>query len=260
MNENFEPKILGYLCNWCCYAGADLAGVSRIQYPPNIRIVRVMCSSRIEPHMVLEMFIQGIDGVFIGGCHYGDCHYIEGNYYTFCRIELTKKLLERAGFDPNRLRLEWVSAAEGLRFAEIMDEMKKDLTKIGPNPVSRESPDMEKLENLLVARNVAADFRLRLLAGKTYILAEKGNVYKKKIENQRLEKLMDEIVDEEMLRHKILRQLMKKSQSVKDMAKEIQTSPKDILEQVVVLKERGLIGLETIKGSSPIYNYLRNNL
>jgi hypothetical protein len=210
--------------------------------------------------MVLEMFIQGIDGVFIGGCHYGDCHYIEGNYYTFCRIELTKKLLKRSGFNPNRLRLEWVSAAEGLRFAEIMEEMKKKLIRIGPNPVAGKSPDMEKLENLLVARNVAADFRLRLLAGKTYILAEKGNVYRKKIDKERLEKLMDEIVDEELLRHKILRQLMKKSQSVKDMAKEMKSSPKDVLEQVVVLKERGLIGLEKIKGSSPIYNYLRNNL
>jgi hypothetical protein len=210
--------------------------------------------------MILEMFIQGIDGVFIGGCHYGDCHYIEGNYYTFCRAELTKKLLERAGFDPRRLRLEWVSAAEGLRFAEIMEEMQEDIKKIGPNPVSRKSPDMEKLEALLVARNVSADFRLRLLAGKTYILAEKGNVYQKKIERDRLEKLMDEIVDEEMLRHQILRQLMKKSQSVKDMAKEIKSSPKDVLEQVIVLKERGLIGLESIRGSSPVYNYLKNNI
>jgi DNA-binding transcriptional ArsR family regulator len=210
--------------------------------------------------MILEMFIQGIDGIFIGGCHFGDCHYIEGNYYTFCRIELTKKLLERVGFNPERLRLEWVSAAEGLRFAEIMNEMKSDITEIGPNPVSGESPDMEKLEDLLVAKNVAADFRLRLLAGKTYILAEKGNVYHKKIERRRLEKLMDEIADEEMLRHRILRQLMKKSQSVKDMAKEIKVSPQYVLEQVVVLKDRGLIGIEKIKDSSPIYNYLSNNL
>jgi F420-non-reducing hydrogenase iron-sulfur subunit len=260
MSQKFEPKIIGYLCNWCCYAGADLAGVSRIQYPPNIRIVRVMCSSRIEPHMILEMFIQGIDGVFIGGCHFGDCHYIEGNYYTFCRIELTKKLMESAGFNTKRLRLEWVSAAEGLRFAEIMKEMKRDIGTIGPNPVVGDSPDMEILEELLVARNVSADFRLRLLAGKTYILAEKGNVYKEKIDRDRMERIMDETVEEEMLRHRILRRLMKKSQSVKDMAKEIKTSPAEVLEQVIVLKERGLIGLERIEGSSPVYSYLQNNL
>ncbi len=260
MSENFEPKIIGYLCNWCSYAGADLAGVSRIQYPPNIRIVRVMCSSRIEPQIIMEMFIQGIDGVFVGGCHLGDCHYIEGNYYTFCRMELAKKLLERTGLNPNRLRLEWVSAAEGARFAKIMDEMAKEVKDLGPSPVSGESPNLEILEQLLIARNVASDFRLRLLAGKTYILAEKGNVYKKKIERERLRKLTDDIVNEEMLRHNILRVLMKKPFSVKEMAKKIKISPKEVLEQVVVLKERGLVGLEKIEGSSPIYNYVRNNL
>jgi coenzyme F420-reducing hydrogenase delta subunit len=260
MGDNFEPKIIGYLCNWCCYAGADLAGVSRIQYPTNIRIIRVMCSSRIEPHIILEMFIQGVDGVFVGGCHYGDCHYIEGNFYTFCRMEMTKKLLERVGLDPNRLRLEWVSAAEGMRFAEIMDEMKLQIEDLGPSPVSGKAPNIDMMEQLIIAKNVSNDFRLRLLAAKTYILAEKGNVYNKLIERERLEKLMDEIIDEEMLRHKILNILNKEPRSVKDMAKDIGSSPREILEQVVILKERGLIGLKEISGSSPIYNFIRNNL
>ena len=255
MLPEFDPKIIGYLCNWCCYAGADLAGVSRIQYPHNIRIVRVMCSSRIEPSIILEMFIQGIDGVFIGGCHPGDCHYIEGNYHTVHKIELTKKLIEKAGLNPDRLRLEWVSASEAQRFAEIMMEMSQQIKEIGPNPVSGKTPDIDILEQLLIARNAADDFRLRLLAGKAYILTEKGNAYNKKIDEEKLREVMDEVIEEEILRQRILRSLMKKSRSVKDVAKDINIPSKKVLEHLVVLRDRGLVGLEKIEGSSPIYNY-----
>lgn len=255
MLPDFDPKIIGYLCNWCCYAGADLAGVSRIQYPHNIRIIRVMCSSRIEPSIILEMFIQGIDGVFIGGCHPGDCHYIEGNYYTVYRIELTKKLMEVAGLNPERLRLEWVSASESLRFAEIMKEMSQKIKELGPNPVSGKSPNLEILEQLLISRNAADDFRLRLLTGKAYILTEKGNVYNKKLEEERLRDTIQEIMEDEILRQKILHSLMKKSRSVKEVAQDINIPSKKILEHLVVLRDRGLIALEKIEGSSPIYNY-----
>ncbi len=233
--------------------------MSRIQYPHNIRIVRVMCSSRMEPSIILEMFIQGIDGVFIGGCHPGDCHYIEGNYHTVHKIELIKKLIERAGLDPDRLRLEWVSASEAIRFAEVMKEMSQRIKELGPNPVSGKSPDLEILEQLLIGRNAANDFRLRLLAGKAFILTEKGNVYNKKIEEERLRQVMDEIIDEEVLRQRILRSLMKKSRSVKEIAKDIKTSSKDVLEHLVVLRDRGLIGLDKIEGSSPIYNYMQKD-
>jgi len=218
-----------------------------------------MCSSRIEPSIILEMFIQGIDGVFIGGCHPGDCHYIEGNYHTVHKIELTKKLIERAGLDPDRLRLEWVSASEAIRFAEVMKEMSQRIKELGPNPVSGESPHLEILEQLLIGRNAANDFRLRLLAGKAFILTEKGNVYNKKIEEERLREVMDEIIDEEVLRQRILRSLMKKSRSVKEIAKDIKTSSKDVLEHLVVLRDRGLIGLDKIEGSSPIYNYMQKD-
>ena len=104
--DDFEPLILGFACNWCTYAGADLAGVSRFQYPPNIRTIRVMCSGRVDPTFILKAFAMGVDGVFVGGCHPGDCHYIEGNYKTRRRIELTKKLLYDLGIEPERLRLE----------------------------------------------------------------------------------------------------------------------------------------------------------
>ena len=134
----YDPKIVGILCNWCCYAGADLAGVSRFQYPTNVRIIRVMCSGTVEPDMVLEAFIRGADGVFIGGCHIGDCHYATGNHHTEVKLGLMKKLIERSGFDPRRLRLEWVSAAEGQRFSQVMKEFTEELARLGPSVVRSE--------------------------------------------------------------------------------------------------------------------------
>ncbi len=130
---SFKPRIVGFLCNWCCYGGADLCGVSRFQYPPYIRVIRVMCSGRVDPAFVLRAFSNGVDGVFIGGCHINDCHYnTEGNYDAFGMVQMLKKLLEHIGIDPERLRLEWVSAGEGIRFAEIMNEYGNKIKGFGP--------------------------------------------------------------------------------------------------------------------------------
>jgi len=131
----FEPKIIGFLCHWCCYAGADLAGVSRIQYSPNIRIIRVMCSARVNPLFILKALASGIDGVFVGGCHPGECHYMKGNYYTRRRVTAVKHLLKTVGLEPERVRLEWVSASEGARFADAIDEFTKTINGLGPNPL-----------------------------------------------------------------------------------------------------------------------------
>jgi len=134
--EQIEPKIIGFLCNWCSYAGADLAGVSRIQYPPNIRIIRVMCSGRIDPTFILEAFKDGADGVLVAGCHLpSDCHYLSGNFKALRRITLLKKVLEGFGIEPERVRLEWVSASEGDRFAAIVRDMVEGIKKLGPNPL-----------------------------------------------------------------------------------------------------------------------------
>ena len=133
----FEPKIVGFLCNWCSYAGADLAGVSRIQYPPNIRIIRVMCSGRIDPVFVLEAFKDGADGVLIAGCHLpSDCHYLSGNFKAQRRVILLKEVLKDFGIEPERLRLEWISASEGDRFATVIKEMTEEIKKLGPNPLT----------------------------------------------------------------------------------------------------------------------------
>ncbi|NIR86245.1 hydrogenase iron-sulfur subunit [Candidatus Bathyarchaeota archaeon] len=131
----FEPKIVGFLCNWCAYAGADLAGVSRIQYPPNLRVVRVMCTGRIDPAFILEAFRSGADGVLVAGCHPGDCHYISGNFKAYRRVVMLKKLLEQFGLESDRLRLEWVSASEGDRFATVIKDMVGEIKKLGPSPV-----------------------------------------------------------------------------------------------------------------------------
>jgi F420-non-reducing hydrogenase iron-sulfur subunit len=130
---DFKPQILGFLCNWCSYAGADLAGVSRYQFPPNIRIIRVMCSGRVDLEFVIRAFANGKDGVFIGGCWIGECHYLtEGNYDALSVMNLARKLLEHVGINPNRLRLEWVSASEGVRYAEVVTDFTSQLKEIGP--------------------------------------------------------------------------------------------------------------------------------
>ena len=128
----FEPRIVGFLCNWCAYSGADLAGVSRIQSAPNVRSVRVMCTGRVDPTFVLRAFHLGADGVLIAGCHPGDCHYAEGNYKAMRRGVALQLLLRAQGIDPRRLRVEWVSAAEGEKYARIVTEMTEEIRRLGP--------------------------------------------------------------------------------------------------------------------------------
>jgi len=143
-NDGYEPKIIGFLCNWCSYAGADLAGVSRIQYPPNIRIIRVMCSGRIDPAFVLEAFKDGADGVLVAGCHLpSDCHYISGNFKAMRRINLLKRVLKDFGIEPERLRLEWVSASEGDKWAAVVKSMVEDLKRLGPSQVPAMEAEIE---------------------------------------------------------------------------------------------------------------------
>jgi F420-non-reducing hydrogenase iron-sulfur subunit len=132
---SFEPKIVGFLCNWCSYAGADLAGTSRIQYRPNIRIIRVMCSARVDPTFVVKALANGADGVLICGCHPGDCHYSEGNHKAMRRFPLLKKLLTDIGVEDARVRLEWVSASEGQRFADIVNDMTERIRELGPSRI-----------------------------------------------------------------------------------------------------------------------------
>ena len=134
---SFEPKIVGFMCNWCAYRGADLAGTSRMKSAPNVRTVRVMCSGRVDPQLVVKSFQLGADGVLILGCHPGDCHYSEGNYKAARRISLLKKMMTQFGIEDERIRLDWVSASEGDRFKKTVNEMTEQIRALGP--LSRQS-------------------------------------------------------------------------------------------------------------------------
>lgn len=132
--SDFEPKIIGFLCNWCTYTGADLAGTARIQYPSNIRIIRMMCSGGVDMVYVMKALLEGADGVLIGGCHPGDCHYQSGNFKARRRVAILKKILQQLGYNEDRVWLRWISASEGKKFANTVTEMVEYLKKLGPNP------------------------------------------------------------------------------------------------------------------------------
>ena len=132
----FEPAVITFACNWCSYSGADLAGTSRFQYPTNSRIIRVMCSGRVDPSIIMKAFKNGADGVLVSGCHPADCHYINGNDKTAARVEFLKKFLRNVGIDPRRLHLEWISGSEGEKFARVTTEFTDTIRQLGPNPLT----------------------------------------------------------------------------------------------------------------------------
>lgn len=133
--SDFNPTILAFCCNWCSYAGADLAGVSRLQMPPNVHVIRVMCSASVKPEYVFKAISQGIDGVLVLGCHIGDCHYSTGNHRTAKRIPLVGKIMDEIGLDSRRVRLDWVSAAEGDKFQQVITDFVREIKELGPNPL-----------------------------------------------------------------------------------------------------------------------------
>jgi len=137
VSETFEPRIVGFLCNWCSYGGADAAGTARLKYPPNLRIVRVMCSGRVSQELVLRAFREGADGVLVLGCHIGDCHYQDGNHRTSKRMPILRNLLGYLGVHPDRLRLEWVSSAESTRFRDVVTEFTQTVRALGPSELRR---------------------------------------------------------------------------------------------------------------------------
>jgi len=135
MMAEFDPTILAFCCNWCSYAGADLAGVSRLQMPPNVHVIRVMCSASVKPEYLMKAVSQGVDGVLVLGCHIGDCHYMTGNHRTAKRVPLVKKIIRDVGIDERRVRLDWVSAAEGEKFQKVITEFVNEIKGLGPNPL-----------------------------------------------------------------------------------------------------------------------------
>jgi len=193
--ENFEPKIVAFTCNWCSYAGADLAGTSRIQYAPNMRIIRVMCSGRVEPTFILEALQKGADGVCVLGCHFGDCHYISGNYEANRRMELLKNLFKDLGLDERRIMIEWVSASEGERFSQVVNDFTEQIRELGPLPD-------DYSDKLSLIRGALEGERLRIVLGSTKRAFDSGSV-----EEERYNEALHDIAKDEIDRVKMFRAL-----------------------------------------------------
>jgi len=249
---SFEPRILGFLCNWCSYAGADLAGVSRVQYPPNIRVIRVMCSGRVDPKFVINALKIGIDGVIVMGCHPGDCHYLEGNYEAEKKYDMTEGLLKFVGLD-NRIRLEWVSASEGVRFGEVVKDFTDTIRDLGPSPLSGDQVDQNLLDKLIALEKAASSNRLRALVGRQRKITEDENAYGVKLPEERFDEILDQAMKEEYERNRVLVALEKDSKSVKDIAIELDLDSSVVLEHVLTLKTRSLVDFEKIIGNTPIF-------
>lgn len=248
----FEPKILGFLCNWCSYAGADLAGVSRIQYPTSLRVIRVMCSGRVEPVFVIRALQKGLDGVIVMGCHLNDCHYIDGNYEELNKYNMLKKILEPIGIS-DRVHLEWVSASEGVRFGEVITKFTNHIKSLGPSPL-RNKDESEKLNfDLEAAARAVEDFRLRALIARKRKITEDGNVYETTLETDYYDDILDNALLAEFQRSKIYLILQEEPLSVKEIAKRLEINSAAVLKHVVTLRQRGMIALEKIEEVTPIY-------
>ncbi len=249
--KEFEPRILGFLCNWCSYAGADLAGVSRYQYPTNIRVIRVMCSGRVDPTMVLEAFINGMDGVMVLGCHPGDCHYITGNYYAQRRMKSVDAILECAGVDPSRLFVDWVSAAEGERFARLIKDFTEKIRSLGP---LGNGDSLEKVrESLFAARDTFAQHRLRWLAGKEKEIVEEGNVFGEEISQEEFDQVMIASLRKEFMKNRILLSVKEGALSAREIAHRLAVSPGEVVENLMTLERDGQVAVSKVSGTSPKY-------
>ncbi len=248
----WEPKILGFLCNWCSYAGADLAGVSRIQYPPSLRVIRVMCSGRVEPVFVIKALQTGLDGVIVMGCHLNDCHYIDGNFEELNKYNMLKKILEPIGIT-DRVHLEWVSASEGVRFGEVISKFTEHIKSLGPSPL-RDKDRSEKLNfDLEAAARAVEDFRLRALVARKRKITEDVNVYETTIDTNYYEDILDDALLAEFQRNKVYLTLQKEPLSVKEVAKRLEINSADVLKHVITLRQRGMVALEKIEEVTPIY-------
>jgi F420-non-reducing hydrogenase iron-sulfur subunit len=249
---SFEPKILGFLCNWCSYAGADLAGVSRVQYPPNIRVIRVMCSGRVDPAFIFRGFEVGADGVIVMGCHIGDCHYLEGNYEAEKKFAMVQKFLKLIGMD-NRVRLEWVSASEGTRYGAVVTEFTEHIKSLGPAPTGGDNPDQAVLTKLKAIIMAASGDRMRVLVGRQRKITEEENVYGEKTDMDTFMEIFNNAIVEEYQRARILISLEEDRKSVKDLAAELQIDPSIVLEHMTILKTRGQVDFGEIVGITPMF-------
>jgi F420-non-reducing hydrogenase iron-sulfur subunit len=245
MSQTFEPKILAFLCNWCSYAGADLAGVSRFQYPTNIRVMRTMCSGRVDPTFIIEGLKSGFDAVVVFGCHIGDCHYLDGNIYASKRMQMLEELLDLSGIGRSRTALKWVSAAEGQLFADSVKGLTQTVREQGPFDAERFGLQLGALETVL------AGPRMRWLTGMERHLTESGNVYGEKIDEEQFGQVMKQAALDEYQKALVLESLKVGPQSVREMAGNTGLPVHTVSLRLNDLERRGLAEFKGFDGTTP---------
>jgi F420-non-reducing hydrogenase iron-sulfur subunit len=240
VRRDFEPRILGFLCNWCCYAGADLAGVSRYQYPPNMRVIRLMCTGRVDPTFILRAFSNGIDGVFIGGCWLGDCHYLtQGNYQALSMMHLSKKLLEEIGVNPDRLRLEWVSASEGIRFAEVITDFTRQLKELGPIGIDHGMDGNGLKLKLEAARSLVPYIKL-VERERLRVHFETEDEYNEFFASDEVNRLFHELIVDKLTIGQITLLLRERPLSPREISEVLGLSPSEVTRYLKILAREGL--------------------
>ena len=250
--SDWDPKIIAFCCNWCSYAGADLAGVSRVQMPTSFRIVRFMCSGRMDPALCVQLLRDGMDGVIVLGCHLGDCHYIEGNYHAEIKMHWAFELLKLTELGDSRLLLDWVSASEGVRFGQLMASFVNRIKSLGPNPVKR-SEKQEMRDELDAVIRTLGDFRLRALMSKVRIMRNDGTVYGEPVNAQYLDQLVRSAMESEYLRNSILVAGKRQDWTVPQLAEKLHRPSQEVMRQVVRLRQKNLLTLSRIEGLDPYY-------
>lgn len=241
VDHSFNPKIMGIICNWCCYGGADLCGVSRFQYPPHIRLIRVMCSARVDMLHIHRALENGQDGIFIGGCHLCDCHYVtNGNFNAYSMVQVFRRILKHIGIFPERLRIEWVSAGEGIRFANFMNEYSAELIKLGPIGKA-EGIDAKTLAFRLEAVKKIIPFLKLVLTQRLHVSERTEEAYHKFFHSDEFERLFQEIVVEKMTVSQITSLLKEKNLSTGEIAEILGLTQSKVAKHMNDSSKRGIV-------------------
>jgi coenzyme F420-reducing hydrogenase delta subunit len=240
----FKPVIVGFLCNWCCYGGADLAGVSRFQYPPHLRVIRLMCSGRVDLEFIFRAFARKADGVFIGGCHLNDCHYNpEGNYDALGNSLIAKRILANIGVNPERLRLEWVSAGEGTRFAEVMHEISAKIKSLGPLG-SSEGKSIAELQAGLQAATDLVPY-IKLVERERFRVPQRTEEgYHKLFGSAGFDQMFQELILDKLAMGRIMGRVRSQPVAAGEIAAGLKLPAADVLRHLDVLAQRGLVKLD----------------
>lgn len=252
----FRPKIVGFVCNWSLPADLEIVSPKGAKGYPKIHVVRMTCVGRIDPVIVLDTFVKGADGVLIIGCPSPDCHYVDGNLQAERKVRLLKKLLVLTGLEQERLRLEWVYAANIEPFVKIVDDFRDKVTALGSSPLFSRKLAKEVEINILAAKSAAADFRLRVLTGREEELTEARNVYGEIIPVGDYDELLSEVAKEEFIQHKIHILAKRKPLSIRELAEILHVKPAFVLCHVVNMRRKGMIALNSIEKTTPSYKSL----